>query len=137
SSMSLCQMSARTSQSLELRASMSWRTISTFLSDIRDVVSRPLPGVPSRRSPAAPKRRPVFDQLPAPGLVLIGIASVQIGAAFATKLFVHLGPAGTAFLRVLFAAVVLWAIWRPRPTAHTSRDLRLAAVFGLALAFMN
>jgi inner membrane transporter RhtA len=62
---------------------------------------------------------------------------VQVGAAFATKLFVHLGPAGTVLVRVLFAAVVLCAIWRPSPRAHTGRELRLAALFGLALALMN
>jgi inner membrane transporter RhtA len=50
---------------------------------------------------------------------------------------VHLGPAGTVLVRVLFAAIVLWAIWRPRPREHGPRDLRLAALFGLALAFMN
>ena len=81
--------------------------------------------------------RSVFDRLPAPGLLLVGIASVQVGAAFATKLFVHLGPAGTVLLRVLFAAVVLCAIWRPRPLSHHASDLRLAAMFGLALALMN
>src|SRR5437764_9915489 len=81
--------------------------------------------------------RSSFNRVPAPGLVLVGIASVQVGAAFATKLFVHLGPAGTVLVRVLFAAVVLWAIWRPRPRAHTAAELRLAALFGLALACMN
>ena len=75
--------------------------------------------------------------MPPPGLVLVGIASVQVGAALATKLFVHLGPAGTVLVRVLFAALVLWAIWRPRPRAHSAAQLRLAALFGLALAFMN
>jgi hypothetical protein len=79
----------------------------------------------------------VTDRLPAPALVLMGIASVQLGAAFATKLFVHLGPAGTVFVRVLFAAVVLCAIWRPSLRRHTSRELRLAALFGLSLALMN
>jgi inner membrane transporter RhtA len=79
----------------------------------------------------------IFDRVPPPGLVLVGIGSVQVGAAFATKLFVHLGPAGTVLLRVLFAAIVLWAIWRPRPRAHTTRELRLAALFGLSLALMN
>ena len=69
--------------------------------------------------------------------MLGGIASVQVGAAFATKLFVHLGPAGTVLLRVLFAALVLCAVWRPRLRAHTGQELRLAAVFGLSLAFMN
>jgi inner membrane transporter RhtA len=83
------------------------------------------------------QRRSVFDQVPAPGLVLVGIASVQVGAAFATKLFDHLGPGGTVLLRVMFAAIVLWAIWRPVPKEHSGAELRLAAVFGLVLAAMN
>src|SRR5919198_6683342 len=82
-------------------------------------------------------RPSVFDRVPAPGLVLVGIGTVQVGAAFATKLFDDLGPSGTVLLRVFFAAVVLWAISRPSPRAHTARELRLAALFGLALAFMN
>jgi inner membrane transporter RhtA len=86
---------------------------------------------------ATVRDRSVFDRVPAPGLVLVGIGSVQVGAAFATKLFAHLGPAGTVLLRVIFAAVVLCAIWRPRPRAHTARELRLAALFGLSLALMN
>jgi inner membrane transporter RhtA len=69
--------------------------------------------------------------------VIVGIASVQVGAAFATKLFDDLGPAGTVFLRVLFAAIVLCAVWRPTMRDHSSADLRLAALFGLTLAFMN
>jgi inner membrane transporter RhtA len=79
----------------------------------------------------------VFDRVPAPGLVLVAIGSVQVGAAFATRLFTDLGPAGTVLLRVLFAAVVLCAIWRPRPRDHTASELRLAALFGLSLALMN
>src|SRR5205807_7825674 len=86
---------------------------------------------------ATVQSKSIFDQVPAPGLVLVGITSVQVGAAFATKLFVHLGPAGTVLLRVLFAAVVLWAIWRPRPRAHARSELRLAGLFGLSLALMN
>src|SRR5436305_4551917 len=81
--------------------------------------------------------RSLFDRVPPPGLVLLGIASVQVGAAFATELFVHIGPGGTVFVRVLFAALVLWVVWRPRLAAHTRRELRLAALFGLSLALMN
>jgi inner membrane transporter RhtA len=69
--------------------------------------------------------------------VIFGIASVQVGAAFATKLFDDLGAAGTVFLRVAFAAIVLCAIWRPSLRAHSASELRLAALFGLVLAFMN
>lgn len=91
----------------------------------------------AQRREATGLERAAFDRVPAPGLVLVGIASVQVGAAFATKLFVHLGPAGTVLVRVLFAAVVLCLIWRPRLRSHTAAELRLAALFGLTLAFMN
>jgi inner membrane transporter RhtA len=87
---------------------------------------------------ASPARHAsAFDRVPAPGLVLAGIATVQIGAAFATKLFDDLGPAGTVLMRVGFAALVLMAIFRPSWRAHTLGELRLAALFGLTLAFMN
>jgi len=67
------------------------------------------------------------------GMVLAAAGSLQVGAAFAVTLFDELGPAGAAFLRLAFAAVVLWAIWRPR----LAGDLRLAAAFGVALGLMN
>ncbi len=67
------------------------------------------------------------------GLVLGAAVSVQVGAAFAVTLFIDLGPAGTAFLRLAFAAVVLCLVWRPR----LSGDLKLAAAFGASLGLMN
>jgi inner membrane transporter RhtA len=67
------------------------------------------------------------------GLVLAAAGSLQVGAAFAVTLFDDLGPAGAAFLRLALAAIVLWAIWRPRLTG----DLRLAGAFGVALGLMN
>jgi inner membrane transporter RhtA len=71
------------------------------------------------------------------GLVLGGIVSVQIGAAFATTMFDEVGPAGSVLLRIAFAALLLLAIWRPagpRGTRLLSRDVVL---FGIALAGMN
>lgn len=70
-------------------------------------------------------------------LVLVSIASVQFGAAFAKTLFDELGAGGTVFVRTLVAAIVLVLIWRPRLAGHDRRDLRLALVFGLVLAAMN
>ena len=67
------------------------------------------------------------------GLVVVAAVSPQIGAAFAVTLFDELGPAGAAFLRLAIAAIILWAIWRPRLTG----DLRLAGAFGVALGLMN
>lgn len=69
--------------------------------------------------------------------MLTAIASVQLGAAFAKSMFDDVGPAGAVFLRVLFAAVLLGALWRPRPGDHTGPELRLAAIFGVSLAAMN
>ena len=66
-------------------------------------------------------------------LVIGAAVSPQLGAAVAVTLFRELGPAGTAFLRLAFAAVILWLVWRPRLTG----DLRLAAAFGVSLGLMN
>ena len=58
-------------------------------------------------------------------------------AAIAKGLFDDAGPAGTVLLRVGFAALVLWLVWRPRPRALLPRELLLAATLGVALAGMN
>src|SRR4029453_10654658 len=42
-----------------------------------------------------------------------GGGSVRGGAAVATTLFDELGPPATVFVRVLFAALALVAVWRP------------------------
>jgi inner membrane transporter RhtA len=70
-------------------------------------------------------------------LVLLAIASVQFGAALAKGLFDEIGAGGTVFLRVLFAALVLTALWRPSLRGHSRRALRLVVLFGLVLACMN
>jgi inner membrane transporter RhtA len=73
----------------------------------------------------------------AAGLVLAATFSVQGGAALATTLFDDLGPAGAVLLRTLSAALVLVAVWRPRVRGTRPENLRLAALFGFALAGMN
>lgn len=78
-----------------------------------------------------------LGRIPPIPLVLTGIASVQFGAAIAKGLFDDLGPAGTCFVRLAFAALILLAIWRPDPRVYAGADLRLALVFGLVLGFMN
>jgi inner membrane transporter RhtA len=70
-------------------------------------------------------------------LVLGGVVSVQVGAALATTLFDDLGPAGTVLLRVVLAALVLVAIWRPAVRGTSAGALRDVAMFGVALAGMN
>jgi inner membrane transporter RhtA len=75
--------------------------------------------------------------VPPPGLVLLAVFSVQLGAAIAKSLFDELGPSGMVFLRVGFAALVLLLIWRPKVSGYTRRQYLVAVIFGLALAGMN
>ena len=75
--------------------------------------------------------------LEAVGFVLLAVASLQVGAAFAVQLFDDLGAAGAAFGRLGFAAILLVAIWRPRVRAHGAAELRVAVLFGVALGAMN
>jgi inner membrane transporter RhtA len=70
-------------------------------------------------------------------LVLGAISSVQVGAAVAKTLFDEIGASGTVFVRVVFAALVLALIWRPRVAGHGRRDILLAVLFGLTLGGMN
>ncbi|MGA6163174.1 EamA family transporter [Amycolatopsis magusensis] len=68
--------------------------------------------------------------------VLIGIVSVQVGAAFAKQLFAITGPAGTVTLRLFFAAVVLLLVWRPA-LRMGRRAVPVVLGYGLVLAAMN
>jgi inner membrane transporter RhtA len=79
----------------------------------------------------------LLSRSPSAALVIGGIASVQFGAALAATLFDRVGPAGTAFLRLVFGSLVLLAVWRPRISGRSRAELRLAAVFGLVLGAMN
>jgi inner membrane transporter RhtA len=92
---------------------------------------RPLP----RAGPLTLAGRSV-GAIPPTVQVLLGIVSVQIGAATAKQLFATAGAAGTVGLRLFFAAVVLLLVWRP-----TLRlDRRTATVvlsYGVVLGVMN
>ena len=79
----------------------------------------------------------LFDRLPPVVLVLAAVTSIQVGAAFAVTLFDDVGAAGVSAIRLGFAALVLLAVWRPRPSEHPRQALRIAVAFGLVLGFMN
>ena len=84
------------------------------------------------QTPATGRRRRV-----AVGLMLTGIGSVQLGSALATTLFDELGPGGTVFLRSLFAAIVLLAIWRPARAALDRQSMRDVVLYAIVLGGMN
>jgi inner membrane transporter RhtA len=82
-------------------------------------------------------RRGAADSMPPAVLVLGAVASVQTGASLAKSLFDEVGPGGTVLLRVLLAAIVLGAIWRPALRGRSRSELWLVLWFGLSLAGMN
>ncbi|WP_245930245.1 EamA family transporter [Allonocardiopsis opalescens] len=69
-------------------------------------------------------------------LVLGSVLSVQLGQSFGKLLFGEVGPMGVAALRLGLAALVLCALYRPRPP-RTARAAGLAVGFGTAIAGMN
>jgi len=77
------------------------------------------------------------DRIPPTLLVLAAVTSVQFGGAFAKTLFDEIGPGGTAFLRVLFAALILAALWRPAVRGLSRAEWQLAVAYGFALVAMN
>src|ERR671932_141149 len=79
----------------------------------------------------------VSGAVPPTGLVLLSIGSVQLGAAIAKGLFGELGPSGTVFLRIGFAALVLLILWRPSLGGYPHGDYLVSTLFGLALVAMN
>jgi len=65
------------------------------------------------------------------------ILSIQVGAAVATSLFSEVGPAGTVFLRLVFATLILAAIFRPGLDLLRGSSAPVILLFGVALAGMN
>jgi len=69
--------------------------------------------------------------------VLLAVSSVQLGGAFAKTLFDEAGPGGAAFLRVVFAALILAALLRPTLSGRSTAEWRLIAAYGFVLVAMN
>ncbi len=69
--------------------------------------------------------------------MIFPIISVQLGAAIAKSLFDSLGPGGTVFLRIAFAALVLFLLVRPKLGGLDRAGYLVAGLFGLVLAGMN
>jgi inner membrane transporter RhtA len=70
-------------------------------------------------------------------LVIGGLACQEVGASFAVLLFPSTGPLGIVMLRLVFSAVLLWAIARPTLRGRSSDAWRAVVLFGLVLALMN
>jgi inner membrane transporter RhtA len=79
---------------------------------------------------ATPRFSPVW-------LVLIGIMSVQFGAAVSKGQFGEIPPVGMVFLRLLTSSLILLAFARPRLRGRTIPDWRPVLALGFALGAMN
>ena len=70
-------------------------------------------------------------------LVLIGILSVQFGAAVSKGLFGEIPPVGMVLLRLVTSSLILLALARPRLGGRTAADWRPVLALGVALGAMN
>ncbi len=95
-----------------------------------------LPGLPGERRLRGAAARAI-GAAPPPGLVLLSIVSIQIGAALAVHLFPALGPAGTVLLRVGIAALLLMLGARPALDRNLRAHGWLLLRYGGVMAAMN
>ena len=70
-------------------------------------------------------------------LVLAATTSVQIGSSLAKGLFAVTPPQVAAWLRILFAAVVLGIVFRPTLSGRSRGQWLSAAGYGVALTGMS
>ena len=67
-------------------------------------------------------------------MALLSMLCVQLGLAASVGLVDDLGPAGTAWLRLAWAGVILLVVVRPRPAHFTPSALRAAVLLGMVTA---
>lgn len=70
-------------------------------------------------------------------LVVVAIASVQIGSSIAKDLYDQVTPLTVVWLRLLAAAVILGVVARPRVRGRSGSQWGWVVAYGLALAGMN
>jgi len=98
-----------------------------------------LSNVPGPRGWRGLSRLPAtaLGMTPPPGLVLLSILSIQVGAALAIGLFPALGASGTVFVRVGFSAILLLVVTRLPLHRRLWDKAGLILLFGAIMATMN
>ncbi|SCK12190.1 inner membrane transporter RhtA [Streptomyces sp. WMMB 714] len=76
-------------------------------------------------------------RLGAVGMVVGSALSLQLGSAVAVTLFPRAGSLGVVALRLLFSALLLLVVCRPRLRGHSRADWTAVAGLGVALGAMN
>jgi inner membrane transporter RhtA len=82
-------------------------------------------------------RAALTDHVPAWSLAVVAIVSVQLGAALSIRLFAQVGPAGSAWLRLLAGGLIFLAIARPSLRDYTLRELRTPILLGVVTGIMT
>jgi inner membrane transporter RhtA len=93
-------------------------------------------GGPSRGSSPTTFAGRALGAIPPPALVVLGILSVQVGAALAKHLVHAVGSFGAVALRLFFAAAVLLLLWRPSLRMNR-RAWTVVLAYGVILGVMN
>ena len=70
-------------------------------------------------------------------LALGSMLCVQLGAAVSVHLLGEIGPAGVAWIRLVWAGIVLLVIARPRPSSFTRSALLACVALGVVTAAMT
>jgi inner membrane transporter RhtA len=65
------------------------------------------------------------------------MASIQFGASQAKQLFPVLGTAGTSTLRLLFASLMMLAVFKPWKTKFSREMIKSLILYGVSLGLMN
>ena len=71
------------------------------------------------------------------GLLIAAMASIQVGATFAQRMFPLVGPQGASALRLIFGTAMLVAALRPWRARPTPAAWRMIIVYGAAMGAMN
>lgn len=93
--------------------------------------------MPGAAQPPAAVHGAGSGSAPAVLLVVAGLACQEVGASLAVLLFPQVGPLGMVMLRLVFSAVILLLIARPRVRGHARPDWTAVVLFGVVLAMMN
>jgi inner membrane transporter RhtA len=70
-------------------------------------------------------------------ILLAAMLFIQTGASLAKQLFPYAGAAGTAALRLFFAALILFAVVRPWKRHINKTSFRYIIYYGASMGFMN
>ncbi len=63
--------------------------------------------------------------------------SLTVGTSYGKQLFPAIGPGGTAAYRVVFAAIILFLVFRPWKKRLSPNDIKKVTLYGVTLGLMN